>query len=179
MPKKVICTDEQLVDKIISKDNSAYTILYKRYNKKIKSYYYKQKVDFEVSCDLTVDVLCKAFDSINNFDKSKAKFNNWIGTIARNTLIDHRRYINKKRQLITVAMDETFDSIDSSNDSDTDFIKRDILENLKNTFKQDDIDLFKLKYIDGYRYDELTKISNRPVSSLKSRFKEINDEIRK
>jgi RNA polymerase sigma factor (sigma-70 family) len=177
MPKRKSFTDEQLVSKIKLKDEKAYHSLYKKYNKKIKSYFFRQKLDFDLSSDLTVDVLCKAFTSINKYDDKIGTFNNWIGVIAKNTLLDHKRFVDRKRKIITISLDESIDKIDNNDEADTQLMKKDILENLEKNFKTDDIELFKLKYIHGYRFDELAVKSNKSVSTLKIKFRKMNQII--
>lgn len=85
-------SDEQLVSRYISGDETALEVLISRYQQKIFSYIIMVVRDKELAEDLFQDTFIKVINTLRlgNY-REEGKFNQWIMRITRNLIIDHFR----------------------------------------------------------------------------------------
>ncbi|NLJ82403.1 MAG: sigma-70 family RNA polymerase sigma factor [Bacteroidales bacterium] len=85
-------SDEQLVAKYISGNETALEVLISRYQQKIFSYIIMVVRDKELAEDLFQDTFIKVINTLRlgNY-REEGKFNQWIMRITRNLIIDHFR----------------------------------------------------------------------------------------
>lgn len=87
---KMAASDMQSENK--AKAQSAFNQLWKRYKEPIFFYIFKMVGgDKELALDLRQDTFSKIFENIKQYDGSTA-LTTWMYTIARNTVIDYKRY---------------------------------------------------------------------------------------
>ncbi|MFS1512361.1 RNA polymerase sigma factor [Chengkuizengella sp. SCS-71B] len=98
-------TDSQLIRDIKDGDTQLYSILIKRYERKIYSFIYNmlKSSGLESSSeDLCQDTFYKAYRSLSTFREVEASFSTWLYTIARNTVLSELR----KHKSTKVSIDD-------------------------------------------------------------------------
>ncbi len=115
--------------------------------------------------DLVIEVLNDSllaiWDNIDSFDESRSSFKNWCAGVAKYKAIDA---IRKESRHESMDLDKVKDTI--STDEEFSFDNSDEILNLLN---EEDRDIFKKLYIEGYSYDDLEQISEIPKDRLYNR----------
>jgi RNA polymerase sigma-70 factor (ECF subfamily) len=88
--------DQPLVEKVLSGDNKAFSIVIKNTEVLVTQIVFKMLSVAEDRKDIVQDIYLKAFQKLGSF-KFKSKLSTWIGKIAYNTCINH---IEKKKLLL-------------------------------------------------------------------------------
>lgn len=153
-----------LIDKAKQGNKSALnTLLTENYNL-LKGYIIKMTGDPTLSQDILQETMLKAVLNIKKFSP-KAKFSTWLITIATNLYRDNLR---KNKHLI--ALDENIVSI-SDNPEETTISKLEFneIQEILQSLTYEKRAVFILKHFYGYSYDEIAKILNCPIGTVRSR----------
>ncbi len=119
-----------------------------------------------LSEEITIQAFSKAFEKIDLFDDNYS-FKTWIVSIAKNQLIDTIR--RKKIKF------ENLDHIDSNkyksyDDPEKNLIAKESLSHLNNKIEELKPiyrEILKLKYIEDYSLNEISKKLNQPINTIK------------
>ncbi len=82
--------DEELVRHVVSGDETALTVLYRRHVAAIYRFVLAQVRDVQDAEDLTSDTFARMLHGLAGF-RGEASFRNWLYQIARNAVRNHRR----------------------------------------------------------------------------------------
>lgn len=168
--------EQRLVELAKKNNKEAMSILLEDNYSYVFGYVLKLTYDQEMANDLTQDVMVKAIKSIKKF-KGDAKFSTWLIRIASNHYIN---VVKKNKRMIYTDDYAFFDSFESHETSTEDqiihkelFIK--VMSHLK-SFKEEQRMPFILKHYYGYSYEEIAKIVDCPIGTVRSR---IHNTIKK
>jgi len=171
---KFIYSDEQLMLLFQGGDENAYIELVNRYKDKLINFIFNYLGDLESSEDVVQDTMIKLYQK-KHYYKEIAKFSTWLYTIAKNLANTELR---KRKQRKTTLLsqfskdDKTYDL--PSNDPEpgqeiqTDIVNkiiRDAIYQLSEKFKI----VIVLRDIQQLSYEDISKIINVPVGTVKSR----------
>ena len=167
-------TDEQLIKKFQDGDVGAYNQIVFRYKDRLLNFIYRFLNDLDRSEDLVQDTLLKLYTHKDSY-KEIAKFSTWLYTIAANLARTELRKIKRRK---------TFSVTELSHD-DREFIikstdvgpgEENISQNLEKNVQRSLAELpddFKtiiiLRDIQELSYDEISKIVEVPLGTVKSR----------
>ena len=167
-------TDEQLIKKFQDGDVGAYNQIVHRYKDRLLNFIYRFLNDLDRSEDLVQDTLLKLYTHKDSY-KEIAKFSTWLYTIAANLARTELRKIKRRR---------TFSVTELSHD-DREFIIKSTdagpgEENFSQNFEKnvqralaelpDDFKtIIILRDIQELSYDEISKIVEVPLGTVKSR----------
>ncbi|MEI8174357.1 MAG: RNA polymerase sigma factor [bacterium] len=139
--------------------------------------------------DIVQNVFIKIWKNINNFDSEKASFKTWIFTIAKNTTTD---FLRKKRTLLfsDLEKNDNSDNTDSfaENIPDEQILPdialqklqdKELLDNLLNKLNPSHKEVLILHYQEEMTFDEIGKILNKPLNTVKSQWRRALIELRK
>ncbi|MCX7955062.1 MAG: sigma-70 family RNA polymerase sigma factor [Bacteroidales bacterium] len=166
--------DYKLVQKSIQGDENAYAELMKRY---YDSLYYlllrmtNNKTDAE---DLTIEAFTKAFKNIHSYTPTYA-FSTWLFKIATNNCIDFLRRKNtnvtslndfpdSERSPEDVISSDTLDPEELLIREQKQLIISYFMEKLKPHYRM----LIELRFFKELSYEEIAKIMNIPIGTVKS-----------
>ena len=167
-------TDEQLIRKFQDGDMGAYNQIVYRYKDRLLNFIYRFLNDLDRSEDLVQDTLLKLYTHKNSY-KEIAKFSTWLYTIAANLARTELRKIKRRK---------TFSITELSYDDREFIIKSTDLgpgeENFSQNFEKnvqralaelpDDFKtIIILRDIQELSYDEISKIVEVPLGTVKSR----------
>ncbi len=132
--------------------------------------------DDEVAKDLLQETYMRAYRFINYYEKgTNAKA--WLIRILKNTFINE--YRKKSKAPIKVELEETYQQVDDSSDDEVQNV--DLREEVYNNLVGDEITsavnalpvdyrlIILLCDVEGFKYDEIAKIIDVPIGTVRSR----------
>ncbi|MGZ5242989.1 MAG: sigma-70 family RNA polymerase sigma factor [Bacteroidia bacterium] len=132
--------------------------------------------DDEVAKDLLQETYMRAYRFINYYEKgTNAKA--WLIRILKNTFINE--YRKKSKAPIKVELEETYQQVDDSGDDEMQNV--DLREEVYNNLVGDEITsavnalpvdyrlIILLCDVEGFKYDEIAKIIDVPIGTVRSR----------
>lgn len=206
--------DIELINQIRNGSKKAEEILYNKYKQIITRYLrYKRYNNFDLD-DCVSEILIKIFTQIDKYDSSKSAFSTWVITIINNHIINMSKIHANNIRTVSYTTSESikynysnsdntyYNSINSNYNKISTTIEGSLAYSISDSttinsidnastlmlissmINDKDFEMLKLKYVDGYSYDDLSniysenkdKICNR-VNYLKSKIQKNKDKI--
>ena len=172
-------SDYQLSDEILIKrfqegEIDAYNEIVHRYKDRLYNFIYRFLNDMDRSEDLVQDTLIKLYTHKNSYQEI-AKFSTWLYTIAANLARTELRKLKRRKTFsITELSYDDREFIISSSDSDPskDHLSQNLEKNIQNALSKlpDDFKtIIILRDIQELSYDDISKIVELPLGTVKSR----------
>ena len=180
----ILDDDQVLIKKILKGKKSSFEELMKKYNKKIFGFIYRMVRDDEVAIELTQDFFVKIYNVLAKYN-FEYKFSTWAYRICYNLVIDYVR----KNQAYVDSLDSEKVTPRQMMESEN-YIWEDGFEILaKEEMKEytwkivDSIplkykELILLRYLQGLKYDEIARITQLPVGTVKNRIFKAKEILR-
>ena len=166
-------TDIKLINLVKEGDKRAFDILVTKYQDRLVYSVFKYCKDLDLSQDIAQEAFVKAYRSIDKF-RGDSSFYTWIYRIAINTA---KNYFSNKSRGAEVYNEDILDnalsdlSMDSENPEtllEADELKDAVMEAFQNL--PDDIrSTLSLREYDGLSYEEIAKVQNCPIGTVRSR----------
>ncbi len=138
------------------------------YQKNVKRVYkflfYRVGASKETAEDLTQEVFLKALAAFESYDPKISK-SSWIFTIARHHLINHHEKIRPTVCLEKIE-NSCWDNLESNEKYCSNFDEKRLLEAIKQ-LPPEEAELIRLKYLEGWSYDDLTEKFNKNAGNLR------------
>lgn len=133
---------------------------------RVRRYYVFGGLDEMTAEDLAQNVLLKVYKHANKLNRAE-NFNAWLFKIARNELISHHRKPEARIEMVE------FDGLDTDRPypaliSEGEFSRSQLMEWL-DELESGDRELLALRFVEGLSYEELAKVFELPVGTIKSR----------
>lgn len=169
-----IKTDQEIIDEYKNGLVESFKDLIDRYTSALFNLS-AQIVGKDNAADIVQEVFIKIWKKIDKFDQSKSSFKTWIFTIAKNTSID---FLRKKRSftfssLENIEEESTFEERIMDEEilpdeviqkiQDKEFLNK-ILEVLSVEYRT----VLTLHYQEEMTFEEIAKILNKPLNTVKS-----------
>ncbi len=165
--------DEELMLHICDGETGAFDELYKRYGKRLLSYFMRMlNYDKSIAEDALQDTFMKVAEKPESFDGSRS-FKTWIFSIASNyckNVYRHEEVVrNSKQELAyTACASDDFDLKCSTQKLDG-FTFRQALDQVLDELAPERKEAFILRYQEDRSIQEIAQIQNCPEGSVKSR----------
>ena len=184
MDKQLVYTDEDLIERFQNGDEQAYIELVNRYRDRLMNFVYRFVNDYEQSEDIAQETLIKLYTH-KHYYKKIAKFSTWIYTIAANLAKSELR--KKKSRKVTnlsqmSSQEKEYelpaDQPDTDQAIESEFIEKRIqaaIQKLPLHFKTVTI----LREIQELSYEEISKILEVPLGTVKSRINRARLQLQK
>tara|TARA_Y100000817_G_C16737032_1_gene490657 strand:- start:297 stop:872 length:576 start_codon:yes stop_codon:yes gene_type:complete len=166
-------TDINVINLVKEGDKRAFDILVAKYQDRLVYSVFKYCKDLDLSQDIAQEAFVKAYRSIDKF-RGDSSFYTWIYRIAINTA---KNYFSSKSRGAEVYNEDILDnalsdlSMDSENPEtllEADELKDAVMEAFQNL--PDDIrSTLSLREYDGLSYEEIAKVQNCPIGTVRSR----------
>jgi len=149
--------------------------LYEMYHAKVFNYMIHKGINFDIAEELSNDVFLKANKYIDQFDSKKSKITTWLINIANKLIVDLYRKNKKRNTTISVSDFTNEDGKEiyqfiSDNDTMATVENNElgkqinkVFDRLKPNYKR----IAKLFFLDGMKYEEIAKICDIPIGSVK------------
>jgi len=161
-------------------DKPSFEAFYRANLKRIYAFvFFRVGGDKPFAEDLVQDIFMKAFEAFDRYDPAISQ-SAWIYTIARNHLINE---LAKRKPGVPIeeVEDSIFFSVDARERLATKDDERRLLEGIASLDK-DDAQLLRMKYLEGWRYEDLSDMfektpgtlrvqANRALNKLKKKLK--------
>ena len=165
--------DINIINLVKKGDSRAFDILVVKYQDRLIYSVYKFCKDLELSQDITQEAFVKAFRNIDKF-RGESSFYTWIYRIAINTAKNY--FSNKSRgaetyneDLLDTALSDM--SLNSDN-PETLLAAKEMKDAVNQAFQNlpDEIrSTLSLREYDGLSYEEIAKVQNCPIGTVRSR----------
>lgn len=151
----------------------------KKYRKSIEKFVSQKIDDIGVVEEITNDVLWSAWESRENFNHKCEEFS-WICSIAKHKIIDY--YRKKKIKQVLFSNNPIYEEIaDRALTPERDALKNELLDEIKDTFLELNEGygkLLRLKYIDGLKISEISKLLKISLKAVESRLSRAKKQFR-
>ena len=179
-------TDEELIKLAAGQHQTAFIILYTRYNAGVRSHisrYVIQKEDIE---DICLESFQKAFSQIHTFNP-EYKFSTWLYRIARNTAFDHLSKNDREKSYMPMTSinednAELKELTATSHNPEDDIINQQEydkwltnIEKLKDDYKA----VAKMNLIDNFGYKEIADALDMPINTVKTKIRRAKAQLLK
>jgi len=165
-------SDEKLILRFQGGDINAYNELVKRYKDRLLNFVFRYFNNREQAEDVVQDTLIKLYTHASYY-KNIAKFSTWIFTIAKNNALTELRK-NKRKQTDSLWTDDGKVIDINSNDQTLDRrVQNEIAVDQLNKFLDEIPENFRMAVVlrdfQELSYDEISKILEIPIGTIKSR----------
>jgi RNA polymerase sigma-70 factor (ECF subfamily) len=180
------CSDEHLVAWALKGRRGAFETLVRRHRRALVNHLYRQVGAQEAARDLAQEVFLKVYLSLSSFDPAY-RFKTWLYRIASNSAIDHLR----KKKPATCSLhrdtrDERSVGIDATlagNEPTPDDVlrARELQSRLEVAVRRLPVDfrqLILLRHRQHCRYDEIARITELPIGTVKNRIFRAREMLR-
>jgi RNA polymerase sigma-70 factor (ECF subfamily) len=166
-----INSEGELVALLKEKDNKAFGYLYDNYSVALYGIIHQIINDNELASDILQEVFLNIWRRIETYDSSKGRLFTWMLNIARNASIDTLRSKNYQNSRKNQELPDDVNNISSG----LQFIQTNIdnigLRKILDKLKPEHRILIDLAYFKGYTHEEIAKIENVPLGTVKTRIR--------
>jgi RNA polymerase sigma-70 factor (ECF subfamily) len=168
MPETLKYTEPELIDLLKLRQQTAFSYLYDNYAPALYGIIVSIVPDRELANDVLQEVFVKIWKQVSTYDASKGRLFTWMMNIARNASIDMLRSKNYQRSKQNRELTETVYEKGGSTSTNVEQIG---LRKLVNSLKEDYRILLELAYFEGLTQDEISKMLNMPLGTVKTRLR--------
>lgn len=167
--------DEALVEAVLDGDQDAFTVLVRRYQRRVTAFLSQLVGDLELARELTQEAFVRAWKALDRYDP-RYRFSTWLFRIAHNLGIDHLR----RRKLQTVPLQRTDQEGDEVEIVVTDDRKdplghlenqalasaiREVIGELRPEYRE----LVLLRHFGGLSYQDIADLKAMPLGTVKNK----------
>lgn len=161
-------TEPELVQLLRQRGQAVFSYLYDNYSGALHAIILNIVNEEELASDVLQEVFVKIWKQIDSYDSSKGRLFTWMLNIARNASIDAIRSKSYQNSRQNRELTEDMYAMVGSSQTRTDQIGlRKMVHNLKEEYKV----LVELSYFQGYTQDEISKMLNVPLGTVKTRLR--------
>jgi RNA polymerase sigma-70 factor (ECF subfamily) len=160
--------ESELVLLLKQRRESAFSYLYDKYSGALYSVIISIVPDRELSNDILQEVFVKIWRQIETYDVTKGRLFTWMLNIARNASIDALRSKNFQQRQQNKELTEHLHEVGGSTQTNTDKIG---LRRIVYKLKAEHRVLVELSYFEGFTQDEISKMLNIPLGTVKTRLR--------
>lgn len=161
-------SEPELVQLLRQRSQHVFSYLYDNYSAALYSIILNIVNEEELANDVLQEVFVKIWKQIESYDSSKGRLFTWMLNVARNASIDTVRSRSYQNSRQNRELTEDVYAAGGSSETRTDQIGlRKVVHSLKDDYKV----LLELSYFQGYTQDEISKMLNIPLGTVKTRLR--------
>jgi len=167
--------DQSLARKAADGDRDAFNQLVLSYEKKVFNIAYRMCGNYEDASELAQEAFIKVFKSIDSF-RADSEFGTWIYRITVNVCLDYsRKQKNNNKMVINDPSEEDYImyNLPSKEKSPSDYAEsRETIREISDALgklKEDQKAMIVLRDIEGFTYNEISKMLKISEGTVKSR----------
>ena len=163
--------DKQLLHKLLNPEtrNYGFNLLVREYQQKIYWHVRKMVIDHDDADDLVQEVFVKVWKNLDKF-RQDAQLYTWVYRIATNECLN---FLRKKKTRFFIPIhdlqNELAQKLDDSSTIDGDEIQLKLQKALLKLPDKQRL-VFNMKYFEEMKYEEISKITDTSVGSLKASY---------
>lgn len=168
-------SEAELVMLLKQRSQEAFAYLYDNYCGALYTVVLSIVHERELANDVLQEIFIKIWRQIDTYDNSKGRLFTWMMNVARNASIDTLRSKGYQNNQQNQELTETVYDAASSTNTNTDKIGlRKIVHKLKEDYKV----LVELAYFQGFTQEEISKMLNVPLGTVKTRLRTALTQLR-
>jgi RNA polymerase sigma factor (sigma-70 family) len=167
--------EAELVGMLKQHTQSAFNYLYDNYSASLYTVILSILQDKELANDTLQEVFIKIWRQIEQYNPDKGRLFTWMVNISRNASIDILRSKDYHSQKQNRELTENVYNAAGTVNIETDKIG---LRKLISNLKDDQKILIELAYFQGYTQDEISKLLNMPLGTVKTRLRSALIQLR-
>lgn len=175
MAGQIKYAEADLVSLLKQRSQEAFHYLYDNYAGALNSIIITVVKDTEYAADVLQEVFIKIWKQIEQYDDTKGRLFTWMANIARNASIDMLR---SKGYRNTQKIQELPDNVYQLSGADAMKPETIGLRNLLQKLRPEQKAVLDLSYFQGFTHDEIAKILNIPVGTVKTRIRSAVIQLR-
>ena len=168
---------DELITLIRDRNQKAFAYLYDNYSKALFGVIDSIIKNQEESEDVLQNTFLKIWNNFDSYDASKGRLYTWMLNVARNLAIDSTR---SKHEKIKNKIQEPSDFVYHKNNLYIEDKTHETigLKKIVSSLKEDHIEIIELAYYQGYTQDEISKILNIPLGTVKTKVRQALTTLR-
>ena len=168
MPEIIKYTETELVALLKQRQQNAFGYLYDHYSGALYNVILAIVSDRELASDVLQEVFIKIWKQAESYDATKGRLFTWMMNIARNASIDLLRSKSYQNSRQNRELSETVYDSAGVTATNIDLIGlRKLVHSMKEEYKV----LVELSYFKGFTQDEISKMLNIPLGTVKTRLR--------
>lgn len=170
-------SEQELVTLLLQQNEEAFSYLYDNYSPALFGIINQIVPDKDLATDVMQDVFINIWTKIGSYDQAKGRLFTWVLNIARNAAIDKIRPRPYQDSLKNQPLAENV-NITTPNSAVNPDINDVGLKRLINKLKQDYRVVIDLSYFQGFTHEEIAKLLNIPLGTVKTRIRSALIQLR-
>jgi RNA polymerase sigma factor (sigma-70 family) len=171
-------TEDTLTNALKKLDKGAFEYLYQNYKGALFTVILQIIPDREIAEDVLQEAFITAWKNIDKYDAAKGRLFTWLFNVTRNCAINTTRSKNYKTQQKNDSFDNYVTYIDEKENAVLN-INQIGLRKQVHQLREDYKNVIELSYFNGFTHEEISKILNVPVGTVKTRLRNALIELRK
>lgn len=162
--------DQELLQRIARRDETALALLYQRYGAQVYSLTYQVLRNSQLAEEATQDTFMKVWRLSHSWDPEKGRFISWLMTVARHTAIDRLRQEERQSALNNASIDEIAPiTTDRGLPHDPALQDGRLLRQLLQQLPQEQAQAIEMAFFQGLTHSSLAEKLNLPLGTVKTR----------
>ena len=174
MPESLSYTEHELVQLLKQQTREGFNYLYNNYSGALYNIVFSILRDKELANDVLQEVFIKVWKQIDQYNAEKGRLFTWMVNISRNASIDMLRSKSYHLQKQNRELDDNVYTAGVTNIKTDEIGLRKTVTRLKEEHKV----LIELAYFEGYTQDEISKLLNIPLGTVKTRLRNALIQLR-
>lgn len=134
--------------------------------------------DHEIARDVLQEVFVNIWRKIGSYDSAKGRLFTWMMNVARNAAIDKIRSRGYQDSLKNQSIPDNADSAGMTRSATLPQVTDTGLKNVLAKLKEEHRVLIDMSYYQGYTHDEIAKILDIPLGTVKTRIRSALTHLR-
>lgn len=171
-----INTESQIIEGLIRRDEHIFEYVYDNYAAALLGAIMRIIKNKELAEEVLQDSFINIWQKIDTYSDAKGKLYTWMYNIARNKALDKIRSKEYSQMSATIAVEMSHNPEYSSEETNQgDLFAEDLLKYLK----PEQAEIIQLMYFQGYTSEDVSKMRNIPIGTVKSRVRAALKRLRK
>ena len=176
--------DTQLIQRVLDGDDTAFSVLVKKYQKPVHALAWRKIGDFHIAEDITQDTFLKAYQSLSTLKKPQ-RFASWLYVIAANYC---KMWLRKKR-LWTQSLENTSSAqlekstysgyVIEENERTVAESQREAVKKLLGKLQESERTVITLYYLGEMTHEEISEFLGVSVAAIKNRLYRARRRLKK
>jgi len=170
-------SEQELVSLLQQRSDTAFSYLYDNYSGALNGIINQIVPESETANDVLQEVFVSIWRKIESYDPAKGRLFTWMLNIARNASIDKIRSRSYRNNLKNQTL------ADNVNDPLNLQVIKPVYDNIGlrkivSQLKEEQRTLIELSYFQGYTHEEIAKVMNIPLGTVKTRIRSALIQLR-
>ena len=176
--------DAQLIQRVLDGDDTAFSVLVRKYQKSVHALAWRKIGDFHIAEDITQETFLKAYQKLSTL-KEPQSFASWLYVIAAN----HCSTWHRKKRLWTQSLENTSSAalerttysgyLIAENERVAMETKREVVKKLLAKLQESERTVITLYYLGEMNYEEISRFLGVSVGTVKTRIYRARQRLKK